>query len=290
MKGYLSIIKYYPDNNRDEGFGIGLILISEEGKISLIKFSSERIKRINSAYGIKKSALIDLAVENISLKRFDKKTLDYNSVYENGNIRYSEPQIIDANDLSNKFNELYSKFVADYYEENFQTSSVQKREISERLGGQLRKKLQSSVTINERLNIGYDFKENSINRFLIGSSKIDYIGGNGAIYAGEIINLDLSEEALQKNLFKTITLFEAFEKSFPKRFSPNECKMLVLERQANDPDKADYMDKLNTWNKKANYGLVVKSDLNDFQKLIEKEVEEKNIIRFDEWVKKYNLF
>ena len=88
-KGYLSIVKYYPDTNRDEGFGIGLILISENIEISLKKVSSERIKRINSAYGIKKSSLIDLAVEEIMEKDFNKRILDYNSVYENGNIRYS---------------------------------------------------------------------------------------------------------------------------------------------------------------------------------------------------------
>lgn len=289
MKGYLSIINYYPDTNRDEGFGIGLVLISDEAEISLTKFSSERIKRINSAYGIKKSSLIDLAVENISLKKFDKKALDYSSVYENGNIRYSKPRIIDAPDLSKKFNELYLKFVADYYEESFDASTVQKREVSERLGRQLRKKLQSNSIINNRLNIGYDFKENSISKFLIGSSKIDYIGGNGTVYAGEILNLDLSEEAIQKNLFKTITLFEALEKSFTNRFSPSDCKMLVLEKQANDPDKADYMDKLSTWNRKANYGLVIKPELDDFQKIIKKDVEEKNIMRYDEWIKRNNL-
>ena len=61
--------------------------------------------------------------------------------------------------------------------------------------------------------------------------------------------------------------------------------MLVLEKQANNPDKADYMDKLNTWNIKANYGLIIKPDLDGFKRIIEKEIEEKNIIRYDEWIK-----
>lgn len=286
MTGYLSIVKYYPDNNREEGFGIGLILISEDGKLSLAKFSSERIKRINSAYGIKKSSLIDLAVEEISQTKFDKKILDYNAVYENGSIRYSKPQIIETDDLSKKFDELYLKFVADYYEEESESTPAQKRAVSLKLGSQLRKKLKSNFAIIKRLNIGYDFKENSVSKFLIGSSKIDYIGGNGTIYAGEIINLDLSDDVLQKNLYKTLTLFEALQKSFPNRFSPEECKMLVLEQQARDPEKADHMDKLSTWNKKAKYGLVIKPELDDFQKLIAKEVEEKNIIRYDEWIKR----
>ena len=285
MKNYLSIVKYYPDTNRDEGFGIGLILISEETSQSIARISSERLRRINSAYGIKKSALIEFALDEIAKKSYDKKTLDYNAVYENGNIRYSKPQIIDSDDLLKKFDELYLKFVADYYEEGFEKTSALKKEIPERLGGKLRSKLQSNILTKERLNIGYDFKENSIGKFLIGSSKIDFIGGNGVIYTGEIINLDLNEETLQRNLFKIITLFEALEKTYPKRFSQNECKMLVLEEQALNPEKEIYMDKLNTWNKKAGYDLVIKQSLDDFQNNIENDVQEKNIVRYDEWIK-----
>lgn len=286
MKGYLSIVKYYPDTNRDEGFGIGLILISEETHFSLAKISAERLKRINTAYGIKKSLLIELAIEEISTKTYDKKTLDYNAVYANGNIRYSKTQIIECEDLNQKFNELYLKFVADYYEEGADKFSLSKKEIHERLGRKLRKKLESNVLLREKLNIGYDFKENSIGKFLIGSSKIDFIGGNGVIYAGEIINLDLQEDTLQQNLFKTITLFDALSKTYPKLFSPKECKMLVLEEQANNPEKEVYMDKLNTWNKKANYDLVIKPSLDEFKAQIEKDVESKNIIRYEQWIKK----
>jgi hypothetical protein len=61
--------------------------------------------------------------------------------------------------------------------------------------------------------------------------------------------------------------------------------MLILEKQANDPEKEEYMDKLNTWNKKAKYGLVIKPELDNFRDIIEKEIEEKNIIRYDEWAK-----
>ncbi|MDP2302528.1 MAG: hypothetical protein Q8N03_08900 [Ignavibacteria bacterium] len=286
MKGYLSIVKYYPDTNRDEGFGIGLIMISEETHFSLAKISIERLKRINTAYGIKKSSLIDLAIDEISTNSYDKKTLDYYAVYENGNIRYSKTQIIECEDLHQKFNELYLKFVADYYEEGADKFSLSKKEIHERLGNKLRRKLESNILLKEKLNIGYDFKENSIGKFLIGSSKIDFIGGNGTIYAGEIINLDLQEVTLQQNLFKTTTLFDALSKTYPKLFSPKECKMLVLEEQANNPEKEIYMDKLNTWNKKANYDLVIRPSLDAFQTQIEKDVESKNIIRYDEWIKK----
>jgi len=285
MKGYLSIIKYYPDINRDEGFGIGLILISEDAKINLKKFSSDRLRRIYSAYGLKKSDLIEFSIENINKMLIDKKTLEYHSIYENGNLRFTNPQIIETDDFEKKFKELYFKFVADYYEEDSILTQNLRKEIPQRLGYYLRKNLSSNPITKASLNIDYDFKENGISKFLIGSSKIDYIGGNGKIYAGEIINLELSEEALQKSLFKTITLFEALEKSFPSYFSPEDCKILVLESQARDQQKAEYMNKLNTWHEKAKYGLLIKPNIEEFQITIEKEVKERKIKPYTEWIK-----
>lgn len=285
MKGYLSIVKYYPDSNRDEGFGIGLILISDESDLSIVKFSNDRLKRINSAFGIKKSSLLDHIVEEISNKKFDKKTLDYNAVYDNGNLRISKPQLIDSPNLSSKFTELYSKFVADYYEEDLFSQTVRKKELSHRYGQKLRKQFKSDKFLNERLNIGYNFKENSIRKFLIGNSKIDFIGGNGSVYAGEILDLDLNEETLQQNFNKTIALFEALSKTYVNKFDPKECKFLVLRDQALDKTKSEYMDILNTWKRKAEYDLLIEETLNDFKKRIAADVETKNIIKYDEWLK-----
>jgi hypothetical protein len=294
MKGYLSIIKYYPDNNRDEGFGIGLILISEDGVFSKIKTSTERYKRINSAFGKKKSYLIDFSINEFSKKNYNKCLLDYLSVYENGNLRFTKPQTIISDDLISEFDPLYSKYIADYSEKDFLSKNEIKGTLSSKLNSSFRKKFRSNKTINEKLNIGYEFKEDSISKFLIGNPNIDFIGGNGVIFSGEIINLDLNEDSIQKSLFKTITLFEALDKTFSPfgKFDPKECKMLVLQEQANAPQNFDYMERLNTWSQKADYELVVKKSIEDFEADIEKRVIDKNIIRFDEWINKpaLNLF
>jgi hypothetical protein len=113
MNGYISIIKYYPDNNRDEGFGVGIILISEEITMPLVRISKERLKRINSAFGLKKSILIESTIEEILSTSYDKSKLDYLSVYENGNLRYTKPQIIDSDNLIGKFEDLYIKLIAE---------------------------------------------------------------------------------------------------------------------------------------------------------------------------------
>ena len=47
MGTYISIIKYYPLNTREEFFGIGIIMFDEKKKESRYKISEERIKRIS---------------------------------------------------------------------------------------------------------------------------------------------------------------------------------------------------------------------------------------------------
>lgn len=285
MNGKLSIIKYYPDNNRDEGFGIGLVLISSEFKSSLVKISSDRLKRINSSFGIKKSPLLELSLEEISNKDFDIGQLEYLSVYENGNIRFSKPWTIESENLVVRFSDLYLKYVADYRETGFEGKIISPKISLGKLSQSLQKQFRKNTALNNNLNIGYDFKENSIGKFLIGNTYIDFIGGNGTVFAGDIINLNLNSESISKNLFKTIALYEALEKTLPPgKFSSQDCKLLVLESQANDPLKADYMEKLTTWHKKAGYDLVIKKSLDDFEKDIEEKVINKKIIKFDEWI------
>lgn len=287
MKAYFSILKYYPDNNREDGFSIGLILTRSKGADAILKFSNERIRRINNAFGIKKSKLIELTLLDLQSRDFSKESLDYLSVYENGNLRFTKPQIIVSNDLKINFDELYSKYVADYYEDDYLKNIDMKFSTSPRIGQFLRKRFKSNQVLNSRLNIGYDFKDNYLSNFLIGNANIDFIGGNGAVFSGEIINLELSEDSLQKSLFKTITLFEALEKTYKalNRFDPSNCKLLVLEEQALNPDKATYMDKLSTWQQKAGYELIIRKKISDFESDIQKEVYSKNIKKFEEWVK-----
>ena len=148
---------------------------------------------------------------------------------------------------------------------------------SPRIGQSLRKKFQSNPLLNSRLNIGYNFKDNYVSNFLIGYANIDFIGGNGTVFSGEIINLELSEDSLQKS-FKTITLFEALEKTYKaiNKFEPSNCKLLVLEHQAKNPEKVDYMHKLSTWQQKAGYDLIIRKELGDFESDIQKEVDHKN--------------
>lgn len=280
MKGFYSIIKYYPDINRDEGFGIGLHLISEDQSFNKIQFSEKRIKRINNAYNLKKTFLLESTLNDFKQTLLDKNKIDYLSVYSNGMIRFTKPQIIVTESFDEKFPLLYNKFIADYSEDGFDSSSENLKRYPKYISNKFRSSLKSNSVIEKSLDIGYEFKEIPL---LLGNPKIDYIGVNGKIYAGEIFDFEQTDESVQKNFNKTITLFDAFEKLYPENFEPSECKFLVLTEQAKKKEYNVYMDVLNSWNTKAQYGILIKDSLEDFHSVIESDVSTMNIKKFKKW-------
>lgn len=287
MKGYYTIIKYYPDIQKNEGFGIGLILIELSGEVH-IKSSTQRINRINSAFGINKSKLLEIALKEITKDKgkIDLIRINYLSKYENGIIRYDVPKVVIADNLSEKFEILYEKFVADY---NELTEPNKIKKI--RLGSRFRMKLESDYYIKDRVSINYSFDKNALTNFFFNNTSIDFIGGNGNIFCGEILNLDNEENTIKQNFHKTISIFDALEKKYSKigKFDPRDCKILLDKKQVEKKESAQYMDILNTWHKTANYDLIIEDKLDNFVDRIRNQIRENNIIPFDEWNRKILL-
>jgi len=282
---YFSIIKYYPDTVRSEGFGIGLIILNEEDSYYRIKISDERLKRINKIFGIKKSPLLDYILEDLRENHVGFSKLKLLSIYENGVIQFSHPKMISSEDIDERFNYYYDKFVADYNELPINLSNDNAPNNIKRPGYKLRNHFKKSKFINDHLNIGYKFEGSKIADYFVDVPKIDFIGGNGSIFAGELINLETSEETFQENLSRIITLYRALEKSFLKLFIPNECKILLLQDQVNNSPNAElYMDKLQTWHKNVGFDLMIKDTVVDFSNEIEKTIHDKDIIKFEDWI------
>ncbi len=117
MKAFLSIIKYYPDTNREDSFSIGLIIPTIGNFPGEVKISQHRIHRINKAFGLKASMLLKNYFDAISIVDFTYEKLLYLSKYENGSIRFSEPKAVILTDNEHSFNDLYLKLVADKSEQ-----------------------------------------------------------------------------------------------------------------------------------------------------------------------------
>jgi hypothetical protein len=63
MKTWFTTVKYAPNPDREEYFGIGLIMVSPESSAVQVRFSRERVNRINRALGIEKSSLLESAMQ-----------------------------------------------------------------------------------------------------------------------------------------------------------------------------------------------------------------------------------
>ncbi len=62
MKTWFTTVKYAPNPDREEYFGIGLILVSPESGAVKVRFSRDRVTRINRALDIEKSSLLESAM------------------------------------------------------------------------------------------------------------------------------------------------------------------------------------------------------------------------------------
>jgi len=122
MKTWFTTVTYAPNPDREEYFGIGLIMVIPETGAVKVRFSRERVTRINNAFGIEKSSLLESAMHNAEcLKTLDVKNLEYLSVYENGVIRFATPKTLviaqESHDVSfaelmdQRFDRLYQKLI-----------------------------------------------------------------------------------------------------------------------------------------------------------------------------------
>jgi hypothetical protein len=117
-QGALSIIRYAPIAERDEHFAVGLAMLCEDLGWAKVKFSEDRIRRLNRAFGVSKSGLLESLME--AQTKQPPKTqseLSYLSRYENGIVRYDAPKPIVTDDFEKTFEQFYQKWIADELEQ-----------------------------------------------------------------------------------------------------------------------------------------------------------------------------
>jgi len=132
MKTYFTKVQYVPNPHREEYFGIGLVMVSPESGEVIVRFSRNKINRVNNALNISKSSLLENAVQKLELfekapEALDVKQLEYLSAYDNGVIRFSFPKPLVFGDesegtpseiMAQRFDRLYIKLI-DYVGGNY---------------------------------------------------------------------------------------------------------------------------------------------------------------------------
>ena len=298
MKTYFTTVKYAPNPDREEFFGIGLIMVCPESGAVKVRFSEERVARINRALGVDKSSLLESAMKQAeglakNHEAVDVKHLEYLSVYENGVIRYAAPQtLVIAHDnpeesadvlLEQRFDRLYYKLIADK-----QDSIKSVSRSSSAFATTFRKQAKKDEQFKRHFDIGYSLgaiEQQTETLFPVIS--MDFIGGNGSIYCGNFIDLEVQEKTLQKNIAETFLVRNFLTSLYHSDSS--QCKIILDNQQAKSNSARKALHSIELALEKEPDNLLIVSDT---QELIEKvlhEVDEKGVIPFSRWIRSHPL-
>lgn len=301
MKTWFTTVKYAPNPDREEYFGIGLILVSPESGAVKVRFSRDRVTRINRALDIEKSSLLESAMhqaEGLAQSRepFDIKQLEYLSVYENGVIRYAAPKpLIIAQDnpeesaddlLEQRFNRLYHKLIADKQE-------GRRRRVARgnALATDFHKMARKSVDFQHYLNVDYKLDSAELQtEILLPEIRLDFIGGNDSIHCGHILNLKASGSTLSENISKTISLYDCLNNlyGFCEQNSKKEQKIILDKKQAEQKDAKQALNLIELITADKPYEVVQISDTRKFMNDVLEEAKEKGVEPFSSWVNKHS--
>lgn len=299
MKTWFTTVKYAPNPDREEYFGIGLIMVSPESGAVKVRFSRERVKRINHALGITKSSLFESAMQQAeglakSSEPLDVKHLEYLSVYENGVIRYTfpkplviaqeSPDVSDAELMDQRFDRLYQKLISDKLENSVRSSK------GLALATAFRRMAKKDVVFTSHLDIDYSFDSIEFQTdILFPDIAVDYIGGNGAIYCANFIDLGVQEKTLQKNIAETLlarnflaSLFDAEHAKYGSQY-----KIILDKEQAESSYARQALHSLKFALEKEPHNLVVAPNAHELMARVLEEVKAKNVEPFSNWIRKH---
>jgi hypothetical protein len=300
MKTYFTIVQYAPNPHREEYFGIGLVMVSPESGEVIVRFSRNRVSRINNALNIRKSSLLESAIRKLELfekapEALDIKQLEYLSAYENGVIRltYPKPLVFDVASgaspsevMAERFDGLYSKLIEDGQETRSRAPRGQEP------GTLFRNYAKQCRELGAHLDIGYKFATDDFEAdTLIPDITVDFIGGNGAIYCGNFIDLKLQPATVQKNIAETQFLYKILLSLFDgeREHMHPECKIIIDDSQLEDRQARQAMHSIERSVNGELYTLQRVPDMKRYVESVYEDVKARHIEKFSSWIKKQQL-
>lgn len=279
-KIYCSYINYYPDSSSLDSICIGLIFFDIESNDFLIDFSVQKIHRVNTMYGIKRSKLIKDYLRGLKTKKITFKQLQYLSDYENGSLRFSKPEKINVDNFTKDFEQLFNRYVNDFNKD----SPLKRDEQHDRK--LLRSYFRNNPFVSKKLNIGHTITKKEIGKLLFSNTEIDFIGGNGTLYCGQVIDLNSHISSLNSNVKNTLLLYLIFEDVFSKinLFDPKHCKIILTNLDSLDSEKEQLIKSLSKWEKEKGFDLIESESIDHVMLKIETELKSKDIMKYTDWL------
>jgi len=243
MKTYYSIVKVVPNSLVGDSISVGMILSDDEK--FFIKFSDSKIKIAKSLLGNNKKA-IDFFIEqlissvekeNISesnhyLEIFEKpkvfsaKYFNYLSNYNNNIIQYNQPKYIKEENNLNTFTNLFKLLIDSDISKNV-TSSIDSNwaKARETINLGLIKRVENQVHTNIKIT-------SKILPSLYFNYEMDCIGLNGVFIGAKSINLNQTENTIQKELSNYYALATILENAHGRYGKKNNFYLISDEPQS----------------------------------------------------------
>lgn len=290
MKNHFSILKVCDSSISGEFISVGLIYVWNN--ISHIKLSDHKLNIAKKLYP-KNAKLIDFTIDKLKFyfsnpnanqgnifKNSDRE--DYLnifnklSIYNNGVVQFTVPQILAEDSKLSNFNLLFEKIIG--------LESKKGKRITSDFNGLVK----SNFTNPLKDHIDIDFK---INKKTLPSLYFNYcldgIGVNGALYTAKSIDLNLSDTDSHINDIKTkVTEYEVVIsrlKDFAKQKNINGDHKFYLLADEYKGRKKSYLDLYTLFkggDNSANIKLITPNEFNSVTQLIIKNKASK----FSHWI------
>ncbi|MBX7046224.1 MAG: hypothetical protein K1X86_10335 [Ignavibacteria bacterium] len=257
---------------------IGLIFSDNISNSFLIDYSIKKIDKVNKIFGIKKSNLIKNYLHDLKINGITHKKLLYLSDYENGSLRFTKPEKFNIDDLQSDFKQMYSRYVNDISKDDEPKFYNKKSKV--------RQYFKRNIFINSKLNIGHTITQKEIGGLLFTNTEIDFIGGNGTLYCGQIIDLDMHLSTLNFNVKSTLLLYLIFEEVFGDKnlYDPNQCKIILTNLNSLDNEKERLLNSLLRWKKEKGFDVLESNNMDEIVSKVKKDLEQKDIMRYTKWI------
>lgn len=250
MKSFYSLIKIAPNALSDDNLTIGIILSNGNGY--RVKFSSSKITLARSLVDINKD-LFDFLTKEIEQKIKETNALlekseddlfgyenlinseyfKYLSVYSNGLLKFTKPNLISGDVSDKEFTKLYHLFVDGKVksEEDIEIKKVEKEfynRINTNLIQRVERQIHTNVTLTSKIIPATP-------RFVM-----DCIGKNGSLVGAKSLPFTQTKETLLKTVNNYISVIAQLSVSYSQDLLSNRFYLIADEPSKKNTQEAKY--------------------------------------------------
>ena len=213
MKPYYSVLYLKSESVSDEKIAVGMFLDTD--RKPLFNYSEEKLKAASKIIDSEAVDSVERLLKNVKKKvdslskdknqkeafdvdPFTKSYFDYLNRYSNNLILYSKPAENIGDFKLEDFDSLFKLLVDNNYGSEVKETRTFRKKVEETL---------RASRVSERLDIKYRVPKNRV-KSILRSHEVDYIGANGKIYSGNVIDTSTDHYTIENKVYQVRALID----------------------------------------------------------------------------------